>query len=851
MTTQPSRALLVRNGNALYLASRLDEPLPVAVYSELTRYMQYRHVTRLYGRDAFGKSASQRIKTEQRKLFDVDDYGCLNFPAGYYDLTLNVLTKLGYQVRYVDDSPQFPQQLEWHWDNLGSFHFRPKQKEALQLIEAAYKARRGGVIDAAAGFGKAQPLNALVQTPYGPTPMAALAVGDEISHPSGKTTRIVGIYPQGEKEVYRVTFQDDSSVECCGDHLWEVFSDRGQRRVVDTHYLIKHYRRPNGRMAFSVALPRPLKFHVRRRRGRLISPYLMGSLLGDGGLTSNVPKVTTSDQQLVDKVDTLLERPYRLATDGSYTHMLTRPKAGTPKIENRYRRELKRLGVWGLKSTEKHIPREYLYGKIADRWELLCGLMDTDGEVTLQGAVVYSTSSPRLRYDVQWLVESLGGIARVKTRPRKNGGFHYRIGIRLADPRRAFTLRRKRDRIIDRTKYFPKRFIAKIEPVGLKPCQCIKVSADDGLYLTDHCVVTHNTELFAALAMLVPEAKILICVKSTDNVQKTVRVLLKYLPKMTVGQRGAGKSKQARVTVCTAASVGNYQGHVDLFLGDEAHELLAETYVADIVTVAHQAIRYGFTATVEGRSDNSDARMEAVFGRTLFKLTYPEAVCLGLVVPIEVRWERVEIGYNPTAGFEADTSRKRHGIWTNKARNARIAKIAQKHYEEGDQILVLVDKIEHLLHLAKLLPDFALCYGNIDEADESYYQKNKLLPAEYQPLTVAVRKQLREDFESGKIKGAIATGVWRLGVSFDALSALVWAGGGSSPIDATQGPSRVSRIHNASGKEYGIVYDFTDEWDEPFYKQAMSRRRTYKKHDWTQIEPPGAFSPGIQRMFFS
>jgi superfamily II DNA or RNA helicase len=513
MTTQPSRALLVRNGNALYLASRLDEPLPVAVYSELTRYMQYRHVTRLYGRDAFGKSASQRIKTEQRKLFDVDDYGCLNFPAGYYDLTLNVLTKLGYQVRYVDDSPQFPQQLEWHWDNLGSFHFRPKQKEALQLIEAAYKARRGGVIDAAAGFGK--------------------------------------------------------------------------------------------------------------------------------------------------------------------------------------------------------------------------------------------------------------------------------------------------------------------------------------------------TELFAALAMLLPEAKIMICVKSTDNVQKTVRVLLKYLPKMTVGQRGAGKSKQARVTVCTAASVGNYQGHVDLFLGDEAHELLAETYVADIVTVAHQAIRYGFTATVEGRSDNSDARMEAVFGRTLFKLTYPEAVCLGLVVPIEVRWERVEIGYNPTAGFEADTSRKRHGIWTNKARNARIAKIAQKHYEEGDQILVLVDKIEHLLHLAKLLPDFALCYGNIDEADESYYQKNKLLPAEYQPLTVAVRKQLREDFESGKIKGAIATGVWRLGVSFDALSALVWAGGGSSPIDATQGPSRVSRIHNASGKEYGIVYDFTDEWDEPFYKQAMSRRRTYKKHDWTQIEPPGAFSPGIQRMFFS
>jgi hypothetical protein len=93
--------------------------------------------------------------------------------------------------------------------------------------------------------------------------------------------------------------------------------------------------------------------------------------------------------------------------------------------------------------------------------------------------------------------------------------------------------------------------------------------------------------------------------------------------------------------------------------------------------------------------------------------------------------------------------------------------------------------------------------------------------------------------------------VWRLGVSFDALSALVWAAGGSSPIDATQGPCRVSRIHEASGKEYGIVYDFTDEFDEVFYKQAVRRRRTYKKHDWAQIEPGGAFASGIQRMFFS
>jgi hypothetical protein len=513
MTTAPQTALLVRNGNALYLARRLDVPLPAAVYSALTQRMQYRHITRLYGAAAYGLSPQQRIRSEWRRLFSVDDHGCLCFPAGYYDLALEKLAGLGYEVRYIDDSPRFPQEHKWHWDNLGEFQFRPKQEEVLRLIEAAFKDRRGGVIDAAAGFGK--------------------------------------------------------------------------------------------------------------------------------------------------------------------------------------------------------------------------------------------------------------------------------------------------------------------------------------------------TELFAALALLLPTARILIGVKSIENVQKTVRVLLKYLPKLSVGQRGGGRSHEARVTVATAASLGNYTGNPDLFLGDEAHELLAESYVTDIVTVTPQAIRLGFTATVEGRSDNADARMEAVFGRPLFKITYPECVALHLVVPIEVRWRRVEMARNPVEDYEGDTARKRHGQWTNKVRNQDIARVAREHHAAGDQVLVLVDKIEHLLHLAKLLPDFTICYGNIAESDEDYYRRCKLLPPDYKPLTVGVRKQLREDFESGKIRGAIATGVWRLGVSFDALAVMLWTGGGSSPIDATQGPSRVSRIHAASSKECGIVYDWNDEFDDQFHKQAMARRRIYKKHDWTQIEPDGAFGQGIAQMFLS
>ena len=39
----------------------------------------------------------------------------------------------------------------------------------------------------------------------------------------------------------------------------------------------------------------------------------------------------------------------------------------------------------------------------------------------------------------------------------------------------------------------PKRVIKNIEHVGKKECRCISVDSSDGLYLTNSCIVTHNT----------------------------------------------------------------------------------------------------------------------------------------------------------------------------------------------------------------------------------------------------------------------------------------------------------------------------------------------------------------------
>lgn len=91
------------------------------------------------------------------------------------------------------------------------------------LIEGFMPKRGQLVIAGETNVGKAQPLDALVLTPTGWAQMGNLRLGDSIINPHGGTSTIVGVYPQGLKQVYRVTLTDGRSTEACAEHLWEVY----------------------------------------------------------------------------------------------------------------------------------------------------------------------------------------------------------------------------------------------------------------------------------------------------------------------------------------------------------------------------------------------------------------------------------------------------------------------------------------------------------------------------------------------------------------------------------------------------------------------------------------------------
>ena len=84
-----------------------------------------------------------------------------------------------------------------------------------------------------AGTGKAQPLYSKLYTPDGYITMGDVKVGDLIIGSNGKPTKVLYVFPQGIKPMYRVTFSDDFYVDCCEDHLWKVktFNDRNRQRA--------------------------------------------------------------------------------------------------------------------------------------------------------------------------------------------------------------------------------------------------------------------------------------------------------------------------------------------------------------------------------------------------------------------------------------------------------------------------------------------------------------------------------------------------------------------------------------------------------------------------------------------
>ncbi len=352
------------------------------------------------------------------------------------------------------------------------------------------------------GLGKALSLDTRIYTPTGYKLMRDIEVGDLVFNRRGQPVRVTATYNHHDVEMYEFTFSDGKKIRCCKDHLWKIY-DQGISRVVDTNWFLqpnhlgiirKDALRNSTNYNYRIDRCEPVKFNSQEIP---LDPYVLGVLLGDGSMVSSLT-LTTADQFIVDEVNLRLPGSVKAyqppCLEGTIEYYIGTPgeSSGTP---NAVKRSLVKLGLWGRNSHMKFIPELYKYNSVEVRLQILQGLLDTDGYASKDNLVQYTTVSKQLCEDVEFLVESLGGLAIVS---EYEGA--YTITIRVDEPQNLFLLPRKVARLRSR-KFRPNRHIVSIERVDNADAKCITVDDSESLFLAEHFIVTHNTKQIIDIAL--------------------------------------------------------------------------------------------------------------------------------------------------------------------------------------------------------------------------------------------------------------------------------------------------------------------------------------------------------------
>lgn len=355
------------------------------------------------------------------------------------------------------------------------------------------------------GSGKGHPHGTKILTPDGWRTIAEMRPGSLVIGSDGKPTEVLEVYDRGTLPVYRVTMNDGSSVVVDGEHLWKVDPHgNGHASVMPTSQVASTLKR-----RYSIPMVAPIQM---TERDLPIDPYVLGVLLGDGYLKEGVEFDT--DEATAAEVGLRLPRDFTLSRNEGHYRILSGQQGRLPGgdyARNGFRLTMEALGLTGKLAADKAIPNDYLYASESQRRALLAGLMDTDGELSHQASggsvTAYSSASETLRDQVAFLVQSLGGVARKSV--KKTTNYTYRGEKRHGQPSHRLAINMPTNPFLTREgwtaheHYKPNRVIRSIKPEGNAPVICIRVAAEDSLYVTEDCIVTHNTKVLEVLELLV------------------------------------------------------------------------------------------------------------------------------------------------------------------------------------------------------------------------------------------------------------------------------------------------------------------------------------------------------------
>lgn len=476
------------------------------------------------------------------------------------------------------------------------------QKSGLEQIDKfmATPTSEQVLLSADVGSGKGLRENEVVATPTGWRKMKELKIGDYVIGRNGKPTKVIGVYPQGEQELAKITFKDNVEIITDMEHRWTVIpagqypekypSGQVPEYVISTKDLLSEEKKPmkiplrNADGSVRSVISRDIETNYKNSKGYSkwkiplitnpveyetdyelpIDPYVLGYWLGDGEHRGLHLSIGWYDVE--DSYKTLSE-----AWDGTIDVMIEKDSGNA---EFRLRKEgvygtdiLKKAGVF----MNKHIPEVYMTASVEDRISLLQGLIDSDGSISKDGCVDFGNTNKRIVDGVVELVQSLGGIswhgaAKYKTYPyhgelKRTKTASYGVVVNLPPGIQPCRLPRKLNRYtsfesVAKGSQKLTRSIKKVEKLDYKERTiCIKVDAEDENFVTKGYIVTHNTVLGQLACMqaldnnyqsaLAAPTEVL-AIQLFDNFQKTINMMPNNKKPSIAFLGGKTKAKEKR-----------------------------------------------------------------------------------------------------------------------------------------------------------------------------------------------------------------------------------------------------------------------------------------------------------------
>jgi superfamily II DNA or RNA helicase len=466
------------------------------------------------------------------------------------------------------------------------------------------------------GLGKVIANDRPVLTPNGWVEHGSLVVGDYVIGSNGKPTKVLAVYPNPLKDYYNITFTDGTVVEACDEHLWSVYTPSQKKRgtknqiltikdMLDTEKVVvssgvgynekkkyttkTYYRMSNGDCKWYIPMVKPVEFNP---RGVKIDPYLLGVLLGDGSISvMNRVGLTSKDPEIINEISNRLPNNMLISDlkeEISFGFIMKDKSKGNTLLKS-----LEHYKLLGTKSDNKFIPEDYKFNTINIRLEVLQGLLDTDGYCSKNGTIQHYSVSKQLSDDVKELVQSLGGVARQRSKvgsyklpsgELKKCKICYTLTINLPEHIKPFKLSRKLENVVNLKKYHPSRGIKSIEFSRRTLGQCITVDTEDSLYVIDQYVVTHNT-LMSTIASIESGAKKVLVVCPANAKINWFREINAYIPEEDITILKTGHWDPKKYNIINYDILKNFEtivdgrkvykeGEIKSFLSDEGFDLI-------------------------------------------------------------------------------------------------------------------------------------------------------------------------------------------------------------------------------------------------------------------------------------